>query len=105
MGRACPARFSTRFRAATVTERLSRFFFTASQTQNAGINQPISATVSRLRGLCKIVRLELPTCTMADVEHVDLFLFLQDAKYHAVDVRLVPIQQVPQFFLLSRRGA
>ena len=42
---------------------------------------------------------------MADVEHVYLLLFLQNAKYHQVDVRLVPIQQVPQLFLLGRRGA
>jgi len=42
---------------------------------------------------------------MADVEHVYLFLFLQDAKYHAVEMRLVPIQQMPQLFLLRRRGA
>jgi hypothetical protein len=40
---------------------------------------------------------------VTDVEHVYLLLFLQDAKYRPVDMRLAPIQQMPRLFLPGRR--
>jgi hypothetical protein len=45
-----------------------------------------------VQGLHQIGRLELPSCAVTDVEHYNLFLSLQNAVYHAIDVWLVAVQ-------------
>jgi hypothetical protein len=35
------------------------------------------------------------------MKHINLFAFLQDTVYHAIDVRLVAIEQVPEIRILA----
>jgi len=42
---------------------------------------------------------------VADVEHFNLLLFLEDAVYHTINMGLVAIKQMPQLVPLSRYRA
>jgi hypothetical protein len=42
---------------------------------------------------------------MPDVEQFDLLPFLRDAAYHAVDVRLMAVEQMPEICILVCHGA
>jgi hypothetical protein len=53
-------------------------------------------------GLYEIGRLELPPGAVADGEHFDFLQFLKDAVYHAINIRLVAAEQVPQLVFLTR---
>ena len=55
--------------------------------------------------LHEIGGLELPPCAVADVEHFNLLLFLQNAVDHAIHMGLVAVKQVPQLVLLARQRA
>jgi hypothetical protein len=39
---------------------------------------------------------------VADGEHFDFLQFLKDAVYHAINIRLVAAEQVPQLVFLTR---
>jgi hypothetical protein len=52
--------------------------------------------------LHEIGRLQPSPCSVADVEYFNLLLFLEDAIYYAINMRLAAIEQVPQFILLTR---
>src|SRR5580658_50622 len=56
-------------------------------------------------GLRDIGWLQLPPRSVADVEHFNLLLFLNDAIYHAINMRLVAVKQVPQHVFLARYWA
>ena len=60
-----------------------------------GIGCPV--TIRRVHRLCKIGSLGLPSCAVADMEHLNMILPLQDAVYHTIDMRLLAVKQVPQF--------
>src|ERR1019366_8232830 len=49
--------------------------------------------------------LESTPRAVADVEHVDLFLFFHHAVNRAVDVRLVAVKQVSEFVVFRGHGA
>src|SRR6478609_4399643 len=62
---------------------------------NSGNTQhPFSCTKAVI--LRKIRRLGLAPCAVADVEHFNTLLFLKDAVYHTINMRLVAIEKVPQ---------
>ena len=42
---------------------------------------------------------------VADVEHIDLLLLLQNPVDYAVDMRLVAVEQVPEVTVFRRRRA
>lgn len=42
---------------------------------------------------------------MPDVQHLNLFLFLQHAVYCAIDVRPVAVEQMPELIILRRGRA
>ena len=46
--------------------------------------------------LFEIGLLKFPPCAVPYMEHFNLLLFLEDAIYHAIDVRLVAVQQVSE---------
>ena len=48
---------------------------------------------------------ELLPCAVADVEHFHPLLLLQHAVYRAVNMRLVAVQQMPEFVSLRRHRA
>jgi len=50
-----------------------------------------SGIAVRTKGLCDIGTLESLPGAVADVEHVDLFLFFRHAVYRAEDARLVAV--------------
>ena len=51
----------------------------------------------------EILRVEFIPCAVPYVEHIHLLGFLQNPVYHAIDVRLVPVKQVPEVPVLMRR--
>src|SRR5437764_10304822 len=74
---------------------------------------PITRTSKELVGsmdlsrndLYEIGRLKLSPCTVADVQHFNLLLFLQNSEYHAVNMRLVAVEQVSQLVPFARNSA
>ena len=44
-------------------------------------------------------------CTVADVEYIDLLLFLQNTIDHSIEMRPAAIEKVPKLFVLRRRWA
>ena len=55
--------------------------------------------------LHEIGRLQLSPCAVADVEHINLLLFLEDAVYYTINMGLMSVKQMPQPVPLSRYRA
>jgi hypothetical protein len=53
----------------------------------------------------QVIGSEFLPCTMADVEHIDLLLFLKNPEDYPVDMRLVAVKQMPELTVFWRYRA